>query len=97
MIRDKAGPYEPNKRSKYLQKYKEIMEEEFKIIGFHEGTGDEKGIVIWECETPDKKQFSVRPKGTREIRKELYVTMLLSKRTEIRQISSESSNFLGSH
>ena len=72
MIRDKAGPYEPNKRSKYLQKYKEIMEEEFKIIGFHEGTGDEKGIVIWECETPDKKQFSVRPKGTREIRKELY-------------------------
>ena len=53
-------------------KYKEFMEEEFKIIGFHEGTGDEKGIVIWECETPDKKQFSVRPKGTREIRKELY-------------------------
>ena len=72
MVRDKEGPYEPNKRSKYLQKYKEIMEEEFKIIGFHEGTGDEKGIVIWECETPDKKHFSVRPKGTRETRKELY-------------------------
>jgi DNA ligase-1 len=72
MIRDRDGPYQPNKRSKYLQKYKEIMEEEFKIIGFHEGTGDEKGIVIWECETKEKKHFSVRPRGTRETRKELY-------------------------
>ena len=72
MVRDKDGPYEPNKRSKYLQKYKEIIEEEFKIIGFHDGTGDEKEMIIWECETKDGKQFSVRPKGTREIRKKLY-------------------------
>jgi ATP-dependent DNA ligase len=33
-VRDKNGIYEPNKRSKYLQKYKKFMEEEFKIIGF---------------------------------------------------------------
>ena len=72
MIRDINGPYEINKRSKYLQKFKEFLEEEFKIIGFHEGTGDEKGIVIWDCETKDGKPFAVRPKGTFESRKKLY-------------------------
>lgn len=72
MVRDKEGPYEPNKRSKFLQKYKEIIEEEFKIVGYHDGTGDEKELIIWECETKDGKPFSVRPKGTREMRKKLY-------------------------
>jgi len=72
MIRDMDGIYQINKRSKYLQKYKEFMEEEFKIIGFHEGTGDEKGCIIWECETKDKKPFNVRPNGTFESRKILF-------------------------
>ncbi len=72
MIRDKDGIYELNKRSKYLQKFKEFIEEEFKIVGFHEGTGDEKSAVIWDCITKDKKTFAVRPKGTFESRKKLY-------------------------
>lgn len=72
MIRDMDGIYEINKRSKYLQKFKEFMEEEFKIIGFHEGTGDEKGSVIWDCITKDGKFFAVRPKGTFESRKKLF-------------------------
>ena len=72
MIRDKDGIYELNKRSKYLQKFKEFIEEEFKIVGFHEGTGDEKGAIIWDCVTKDKKTFAVRPKGTFESRKKLY-------------------------
>ncbi len=73
MIRAKDGPYEINKRSKYLQKYKKFMEEEFKIVGFHEGKGDEKGSVIWECVTKHDKTFSVRPKGTGEQRKKLFI------------------------
>jgi len=72
MIRASNGPYEINKRSKYLQKYKKFMEEEFKIIGFHEGKGDEKGLVIWDCITKEDKPFSVRPKGTAEQRRDLY-------------------------
>jgi ATP-dependent DNA ligase len=72
MIRDKNGLYEVNKRSKYLQKFKEFMEEEFKIINFHEGSGDEKGAIIWDCETKDKTPFAVRPKGTFESRKKLF-------------------------
>lgn len=72
MIRDINGIYELNKRSKYLQKFKEFLEEEFKIIGYHEGTGDEKGLVIWNCINNNNQEFSVRPKGTFESRKKLY-------------------------
>lgn len=72
MIRDMNGIYEINKRSKYLQKFKEFMEEEFKIIGFHEGSSDEKGSVIWNCVNKDNQEFSVRPKGTFESRKKLF-------------------------
>ena len=72
MIRDMNGPYEVNKRSKYLQKFKEFMEDEFKIVGFHEGTGDEKGSIVWNCITKDGKTFAVRPKGTFESRQKLF-------------------------
>lgn len=73
MVRDVSGPYEVNKRSKYLQKFKEFMEEEFEIIGFHEGTGDEKGAIVWDCKTKDGKSFAVRPKGTFENRQKLFL------------------------
>jgi DNA ligase-1 len=73
MVRDLNGPYEINKRSKYLQKFKEFMEEEFKIIGYHDGTGDEKGAVIWDCEISSDKNVSVRPRGTFESRKKLFL------------------------
>lgn len=72
MVRDKNGLYEPNKRSKYLQKFKKFMEEEFEIVGFKEGSGDEKGCVIWRCINNDSNEFNVRPKGTREQRKEYF-------------------------
>ena len=72
MLRNPAAPYKIGKRSKDLLKYKEFMEEEFKIIDFTEGTGDDKGTVIWICETKDKQTFSVRPRGTKEERKELF-------------------------
>jgi ATP-dependent DNA ligase len=70
MLRNITSPYE-FKRSKNLQKYKSFFEEEFKIIGFKEGTGTERGTVVWECETSNKKHFSVRPRGTFEMRKQL--------------------------
>lgn len=72
MLRNMNAPYEIKKRSKHLQKYKEIIEEEFKITGYHDGTGKEKGLVIWECITKDGKKFSVRPKGSHKLRKEWY-------------------------
>lgn len=72
MIRASDGIYEINKRSKYLQKYKEFLEEEFEIIGYDQGTGDTKGTIIWKCITKDGNVFSVTPNGTFESRKLLY-------------------------
>jgi len=68
-----SGIYESNKRSRYLQKYKVFMEEEFIIVGFHDGTGDESGAIIWDCKTSKDKLFSVRPRGTVESRKQLFI------------------------
>ena len=73
MLRDPSGPYEPNKRSKYLQKYKEFMEEEFRIVGYHDGAGIDSGLVIWECETSSGNRFSAKPRGTHEYRRDLYL------------------------
>ena len=72
MLRNPVAPYKIGKRSKDLLKYKEFMEEEFKVIGFTEGTGGDKGTVIWECEMKDKQTFSVRPRGTKEERRDLF-------------------------
>ena len=51
---------------------KDFKDEEFKIIGFTEGKGVEKGCIIWTCITKDGKEFSTRPKGTHKFRKELF-------------------------
>ena len=71
MLRNPAGLYK-NSRSVDLLKYKEFMDEEFKVVGFTEGEGQEKGCVIWVCETEEGKRFSCRPRGTREERKEWF-------------------------
>lgn len=71
MIRNSGCKYE-NKRSYNLQKYKEFFDKEYEIINFTEGKGLEKGCVIWICKSENNKQFSCRPCGTRDERKELY-------------------------
>jgi len=74
MLRNKTGMYRCNYRSHDLQKYKEFQEDEFRIIGFIEGDGRDKGTVIWVCETKEEKTFRVRPRGTIERRKILFKT-----------------------
>jgi len=70
MLRNKAGSYATN-RSIHLQKYKEFFDMECEIVDFKEGDGLEKGCVIWICKV-DGKEFSCRPRGTREDRQELF-------------------------
>jgi ATP-dependent DNA ligase len=72
IIRNSAGLYQLAARSKDLQKYKEFEDAEFTVVEFTDGEGSEKGLVIWVCETEDKKKFSVRPRGTHEDRAELF-------------------------
>jgi len=71
MIRDKNSIYEPNKRSKFLQKFKKFDEDEFKIVGFKDSER-EKGLVIWVCEIKNGLQFDVVPNGSKDERKDLY-------------------------
>lgn len=67
MLRDWNGQYEVDKRSKYLQKYKEFMEEEFEIVGYTR----EDDMIIFECKTQHERTFTVRPRGTFEERREM--------------------------
>lgn len=63
MMRNGDGIYRIGHRSWDLQKYKLFQEDEFKIIGYTEGKGREKGKVVWQCETKNGKMFHARPKG----------------------------------
>lgn len=72
MIRNPKGHYQINKRSNFLQKMKDFMEDEFEIVGAHEETGENKGCVVWECKTKDGKVFSANQNGTRELRRDYF-------------------------
>jgi ATP-dependent DNA ligase len=72
MLRNAAGLYKENYRSNDLMKYKEFLEAEYPIVDFKEASGRDAGTVIWECETPEGRRFSVRPRGTVEARKQWF-------------------------
>jgi ATP-dependent DNA ligase len=72
MLRNEDGLYQENYRSNDLLKYKEFFEAEYPIVDFKEATGRDKGTVIWECETPEGRRFSVRPRGTVEMRRQWF-------------------------
>jgi len=72
MIRNVLGLYEVGHRSTDLLKMKEFQDDEFKIVGFYEGEGGDKGLVIWRCVTKEGKLFGCRPHGTHEDRAELF-------------------------
>ena len=72
IVRNKKGHYHLATRSADLQKYKEFEDDEYEVVGFTEGEGQEKGLVIWTCKTKGGKQFHVRPRGTHEERAALF-------------------------
>jgi ATP-dependent DNA ligase len=73
MLRNTHGLYVENYRSHDLQKYKEFIEDEYPIIGYKEADGRDKGTVIWICKNKDGREFSVRPKGSLEYRRQLFL------------------------
>lgn len=72
MLRVPSSPYEISKRSSFLQKYKEFIDDEFEIVGFEEGAGVDKNTVIWVCKTKNNITFNVRPVGSVQHRKKLF-------------------------
>lgn len=72
MLRSDTGGYVKKHRSKTLQKYKEFLDTEYMISGYTEGEGSEKGLVLFVCDA-ENSTFTVRPTGTREYRRDLYL------------------------
>jgi ATP-dependent DNA ligase len=72
MVRNPRKPYEMDKRSSGLMKFKDFKDDEYKIVGYTEATGNDAGTVIWTCVAPNGLTFNVRPKGTREERTEAF-------------------------
>lgn len=72
IIRNKKGKYQEKNRSNDLLKYKEFKEDEFEIVDYKCGTGQDANAVIWICKTKHGKIFNARPEGTLEERRKLY-------------------------
>jgi hypothetical protein len=80
IIRNKDSPYTASAvsatsktRSKYTLKRKPTFTDEYRVVGFLEGTGRDKGAIIWRLETEDHKPFKATPKDmTLKRRKELF-------------------------
>lgn len=72
MVRNITGAYAIGKRSANLQKVKTFLDGEYEIVGFNQASGNDIGTVIWVCTTPTGNQFNVRPRGTREVKREQY-------------------------
>lgn len=87
IIRDLSGKYYFNNRVDVIQKYKNFVDAEFKVVDVIDGGGQEKGCALFVCESPPGSKsptFNVRPKGTHELRKwqlknkEIYIGKMLT-------------------
>lgn len=74
ILRNHHGLYEWGKRSSNLLKMKKFIDEEFKIVGYYDGKGKDKGKVVWVCENNDGSgdTFHCRPRGTMKERGEWF-------------------------
>ena len=74
MCRNLDSSYLFKNRSNDLLKFKSFEDNEFTIIGAKEGSGTEKGAIIFECTTGSSGSgnFDVRPRGSFEKRIEMF-------------------------
>jgi len=70
MIRTDA-PYQ-QKRTKYLLKRKDFVDEEFLIVGYKEGKGSREGCITLRLTTKDGKEFDSVPVGGVEYLQDLW-------------------------
>jgi DNA ligase-1 len=72
MIREASSVYEIGKRSNCLLKLKDFKTDEYKVIGMRECAGKDVGTPIWVCTTENGQEFTVRPEGTQEKRRDMF-------------------------
>lgn len=73
ILRNLDGPYLFKNRSNDVQKYKTFEDREFRITGFKEGNGSDAGCIILECGTERGETFDVRPRGSLEWRRGMFL------------------------
>jgi DNA ligase-1 len=73
ILRNAKSKYTVNQRSENLQKHKDFMDGEFKIVGVKEGDGLYKGCAIFKCVTKEGEEFDSNPEGTLEYKRELFM------------------------
>ena len=74
MIRNINGIYKEKYRSYDLLKLKDFMDDEFEIINYtfeKDTSGADENLIVWVIKV-NNVECKVRPKGTKEERKELY-------------------------
>lgn len=86
VIYNADAKYVYNVRSTEVFKYKPVLDDEFKFVSYKL---DKTGFPVLVCETVDGKQFSVKPTGTAEQRKQL-LSILDSKLNTFYKIEFET-------
>lgn len=72
ILRNPLGYYEPNKRSHFLQKYKDFKDGEFLVTGFVEGEGSARGTAIAVCQTKEGYPFKCALKMSDNNRRQIW-------------------------
>jgi len=86
ILRNADALYAVGQRSVGLQKLKEFIDAEFEITGCVDGKGREAGAIIYTCKTESGGEFTVRPEGSVESRKELWQQWKSKKWTPVGQM-----------
>jgi len=78
VIRNTDSVYESGVRSYGTMKYKPREDSEFLIVGFKDGVGKNKGLIIFRAKVPkeldpNEREFDVVPKWTENQRREAYL------------------------
>jgi DNA ligase-1 len=86
IVRQLEAKYTLGRRTVAMLKYKEFKDEEFEIVDVEEGKGTEEGAAVFVCKYDAEQTFSVRPRGSIELRraqfqkKDLYIGKKLTVR-----------------
>ncbi len=72
MIRSDIGGYEAQQRSSQLLKYKNFVDDEFRIVDVKDGEGSFVGLAIFKCDNKHGGTFDCTPEGSVEIKKKYF-------------------------
>lgn len=75
MARNGGSMYDYKNRSYDLQKVKRFQDAEFTIIGGKDGQGREEGLIIFQCDNGKGGTFDVRPRGSHEVRAQMFKSL----------------------